>query len=145
MNKKDARVVLILSVIMLIIGIILKMFFGPVPYGLDKAFISAGILPGAASLGSLIDLKMRSYTDENKEKEMAELNARVKEVPTYRIITVALQLLFMVVMFIVSIQDMPITMIAILFVIFVFIAVIASFKIRSIEREIKKEIKSSGA
>ena len=76
---------------------------------------------------------------------MAELNARVKEVPTYRIITVALQLLFMVVMFIVSIQDMPITMIAILFVIFVLIAIVAFFKILSIEREIKKEIKSSGA
>lgn len=142
MNRKDAKVLLVISILMIAIGVILGLIYDEVPYDLDHAFIGSAVIPLGASIGALMNVDLRTYTDEAKEKEMREINARMKEVPMVRIFMWMMLIASIVVMFIINLKGVTIESMIVLVVIWIIFAILAIMKTSCIRREIKKEIQN---
>ena len=142
MNRKDAIVLLIISTLMISIGVILGLIYDEVPYDLDHAFIGSAVIPLGASIGALMNVDLRTYTDEAKEKEMRELNARMKEVPMVRIVMWIIQIGFIVVMFIINLKGVTIESSIGLVILWIIITIAAIMKTSGIRKELKKEIQN---
>ena len=142
MNRKDAIVLLIISILMISIGVILGLIYDEVPYDLDHAFIGSAVITLGASIGALMNVDLRTYTDEVKEKEMRELSARMKEVPMVRIVMWIIQIGFIVVMFIINLKGVTIESSIGLVILWIIITIAAIMKTSGIRRELKKEIQN---
>ena len=142
MNRKDAIVLLIISILMIAIGVILGLIYDEVPYDLDRAFIGSAVIPLGASIIALANVDLRTYTDEAKEKEMRELNARMKEVPMVRIVMWIIQIGFIVVTFIINLKGVTIESSIVLVILWIIITIAAIMKTSGIRKELKKEIQN---
>lgn len=143
MNRKDAKVLLVISILMIAVGVILGLICDEVPYDLDHAFIGSAVIPLGTSIGALMNVDLiRTYTDEAKEKEMREINARMKEVPMVRIFMWIIEIGFIVVMFIINLKGVTIESSIVLVILWIIITIAAIMKTSGIRNEIKKEIQN---